>query len=109
MIFEGASQGDPLLRLALDGWLDDVAAGVTGLVHIFNPELVLIGGGVSAQEELLLKPLRARVLAGVMPRFAERLHIERAVLGNNARHDRRGEIFHGSRSRTNINREDEPE
>ena len=36
------------------------------------------------QEELLLKPLRARVLAGVMPRFAERLHIERAVLGNNA-------------------------
>lgn len=84
MIFEGASQGDPLLRLALDGWLDDVAAGVTGLVHIFNPELVLIGGGVSAQEELLLKPLRARVLAGVMPRFAERLHIERAVLGNNA-------------------------
>lgn len=84
MIFEGVSQGDPLLRLALDGWLDDVAAGVTGLVHIFNPELVLIGGGVSAQEELLLKPLRAQVLAGVMPRFAERLHIERAVLGNNA-------------------------
>ena len=59
-----------------------MAAGITGLVHIFNPELVLIGGGVSAQEELLLKPLRARVLAGVMPRFAERLHIERAVLGN---------------------------
>ena len=28
--------------------------------------------------------VRARVLAGVMPRFAERLHIERAVLGNNA-------------------------
>ena len=84
MIFEGAAQGDPLLRLALDGWLDDVAAGVTGLVHIFNPELVLIGGGVSAQEELLLKPLRARVLAGVMPRFAEELHIERAVLGNSA-------------------------
>ena len=84
MIFEGAAQGDPLLRLALDGWLDDVAAGVTGLVHIFNPELVLIGGGVSAQEELLLNPLRARVLAGVMPRFAEGLHIERAMLGNNA-------------------------
>lgn len=83
-IFEGAAQGDPPLRLALEGWLDDVAAGVTGLVHIFNPELVLIGGGVSAQEELLLRPLRARVLAGVMPRFAEGLRIERAVLGNDA-------------------------
>ena len=53
-------------------------------MHIFNPELVLIGGGVSAQEKLLLEPLRARVLSGVMPRFAEQLHISRATLGNEA-------------------------
>ena len=84
MIFEGVAQGDELLRQALDEWLDDVAAGITGLVHIFNPELVLIGGGVSAQEKLLLEPLRARVLSGVMPRFAEQLHISRATLGNEA-------------------------
>lgn len=84
MIFEGVAQGDELLHQALDEWLDDVAAGITGLVHIFNPELVLIGGGVSTQEKLLLEPLRARVLSGVMPRFAERLHISRATLGNEA-------------------------
>lgn len=84
LIFEGVAQGDSALQQALNGWLDDVAAGITGLVHIFNPELVLIGGGVSAQEVLLLAPLRTRVLSGVMPRFAERLRIERAVLGNDA-------------------------
>lgn len=84
LIFEGVAQGDVLLRQALNGWLDDVAAGITGLVHIFNPELVLIGGGVSAQKTLLLAPLRTRVLSGVMPRFGENLHIEKAALGNDA-------------------------
>lgn len=83
-VFEGVDQGDAVLRQALNGWLDDVAAGITGLVHIFNPQLVLIGGGVSEQETLLLRPLRARVLSGVMPRFGEHLRIEKAVLGNDA-------------------------
>ena len=84
MLFDRIRDGDRDARAALDGWLDDVAAGLTGLIHIFNPALVLIGGGVSAQEELLIDPLRKRVLAGVMPRFAENLSLRRAVLGNDA-------------------------
>ena len=84
VLFEKVRAGDTQARAALDAWLDDVAAGLTGLIHIFNPALVVIGGGVSAQEELLIAPLRKRVLAGVMPRFAENLRIERAALGNDA-------------------------
>lgn len=84
IVFERAAAGDAVLCSVLDRWLDDVAAGITGLVHIFNPELVLIGGGVSRQEDLLLRPLRQRVLKGCMPRFAENLRVERAVLGNDA-------------------------
>ncbi len=68
----------------LDAWIDDIVHGITGLVHIFNPDMVLIGGGVSVQEQLLMQPLRERVKAGVMPRFAEHLSIERATLGNDA-------------------------
>ena len=68
----------------LETWIDDIAAGLTGLVHLFNPEAVLIGGGVSAQEKLLIEPLRRRVLQGVMPRFAEGLRVEAATLGNDA-------------------------
>ena len=39
---------------------------------------------MSAQEELLMAPLRRRVLQGVMPRFAEGLRVEAATLGNDA-------------------------
>ncbi|MDO5378081.1 MAG: ROK family protein [Clostridia bacterium] len=84
VIFARAAAGDAQMLAVLDRWINDIAAGVTGLVHIFNPEVVLIGGGVSAQEELLMKPLRERVLKGVMPRFAEGLTIRRAALGNDA-------------------------
>ena len=83
-IFARAAAGDPVMHDALNGWIEDIAAGISGLVHIFNPQMVLIGGGVSAQEELLIAPLRRRVLAQVMPRFAEGLRVEAATLGNDA-------------------------
>lgn len=83
-IFACAARKDPTMLRVLAAWTADVAAGVTGLVHVFNPEMVLIGGGVSAQEALFLAPLRERVLAQVMPCFATGLRVERAALGNDA-------------------------
>ena len=55
-----------------------------GLVHIFNPQLILIGGGVSAQQELLIDPLAEKVRASVMPAFAEGLELKSAALQNDA-------------------------
>ncbi len=83
-LFKRVKAGDEGMKRALEAWLGDVAAGLTGLIHIFNPRLVLIGGGISAQEELLIAPLKEKVLSGVMPRFAEGLDLRRAVLGNDA-------------------------
>lgn len=83
-IFERAKAGNAIMLQVIDAWIDDIAAGITGLVHIFNPQMVLIGGGVSAQEELLIRPLRERVLSLAMPRFAECLRLERAMLSNDA-------------------------
>ena len=84
IIFREAEAGDPVFCRELEGWISDIAAGLTGLIHIFNPEMVLIGGGVSAQEEMLIRPLREKVMAEAMPRFTEGLRIERAMLGNDA-------------------------
>ena len=83
-IFRLVSEGNRYLANALNGWIRDVAAGLCGLVHLFNPEMVLVGGGVSTQEDLLIRPLREAVLSQVMPRFREGLRLERASLGNDA-------------------------
>ena len=68
----------------MDRWTDEIAYGIAGLVHIFNPEVVLIGGGVSAQEELVILPVKRKVNALIMQDFTDGLEIRRAVLGNDA-------------------------
>lgn len=84
IIFSRAAQGDAQMLAILERWIGDIAAGVVGLVHTFNPQMVLIGGGVSTQETLLIAPLRERIIRTVMPRFAECLQVEAATLGNDA-------------------------
>ena len=40
---------------------------IASLLNIFNPQVVVIGGGVVAAGELLLAPARAEVARRVMP------------------------------------------
>ena len=83
-IFESAHAGDPTILALLDDWTDEIAQGLAGMVHIFNPQLILIGGGVSAQQELLIDPVAKKVRASVMPAFAEGREIRAAQLHNDA-------------------------
>lgn len=75
---------DPEMAEIVDRWIDCLAAGLIGLTHIFNPEGIVVGGGVSREEEHFIVPLRKKVMAGVMPRFSERLELKAASLGNDA-------------------------
>ncbi len=83
-IFRRVAEGDAVMAGVLREWMGDIAAGITGLVHIFNPQAVIIGGGVSRQKELLIDPLREMILREAMPRFAENLQVLQAHLGNDA-------------------------
>ena len=60
-IFAAAEAGNETVLALLDAWTDEIAQGLAGMVHIFNPQLILIGGGVSAQKELLIQPLERKV------------------------------------------------
>ena len=83
-IFAAARQGDKAVLALLEGWIAEIAEGLAGLVHLFNPQLILIGGGVSSQQELLIDPLARQVKARVMPAFAEGLELRPAALANDA-------------------------
>lgn len=83
-VFAAAAKHDPVITKILEQWLDGIADGISGLIHIFNPEVVLIGGGVSAQEELMIRPLDKKIRERTMRCFAEKLNIRGAKLGNDA-------------------------
>lgn len=84
LIFTKLAEGNDKIQKCVDEWIDYLSSTLVGLVHIFNPEIVILGGGVSEQKELFVNRLRNIVLKKVMPNFAENLKIEAATLGNNA-------------------------
>lgn len=83
-IFAQIAAGNAGVERITDEWIEDIAAGIISLVHIFNPETVVLGGGVSAQEELFVDSVRRKVKKGVMPAFSDGLEIRAAQLGNRA-------------------------
>ena len=84
MIFEAAAQGSETARGLLQEWISDISVGIIDLIYIFDPEIVVIGGGVSAQEEMLIRPLEEKVRADLMPVFAEKLRMVPAAHHNDA-------------------------
>lgn len=58
--FEAAAQGCDTAKAVLDEYFDYLAAGLTNLIKIFDPETVLISGGLSNEGDNLLKPLTER-------------------------------------------------
>ncbi len=38
------------IRWLIDEWIDDICTGLINLIYIFNPPMVILGGGVMAQE-----------------------------------------------------------
>jgi glucokinase len=58
-----------------------LACGVASLANVFEPERVVIGGGVSHEGEQLLGPVRERVRAEVIAPVARSLDVVAAELG----------------------------
>lgn len=65
----------------LAGWL---GIGLVNLTNTFDPEMIVVGGGVSDLGEMLLCPARDTVRKEAMPPGRERVRIEAAALGNRA-------------------------
>ena len=84
MIFEGIKNGDEKLREISERWIDNIAAGMVSLVHIFNPQIILIGGGVSSQKELFIDKLEKSIMNNIMDEFRIDLKIQPASLKNDA-------------------------
>lgn len=59
--FDAAEIGDETAKEVLNNWMEYVGCGLANVVNTFQPEVICVGGGVSAQGEVLLAPIRAYV------------------------------------------------
>jgi glucokinase len=56
LIEKAANQGDTLARKLVTGTARYLGIGLGSLINIFNPELIVIGGGLTKMGDALLKP-----------------------------------------------------
>jgi glucokinase len=83
-VVEAARDGDPVCRSALQAAADLLGRGIANLVSVFNPEMVVLGGGLMQAGELFLDPVRAVVRKWANPRSASLVRIELSTLGDKA-------------------------
>jgi glucokinase len=84
LITELANAGDPVAGGAIELIGRALGVGITNLVNIFNPQVVVIGGGVIAAGELLLAPAREVMMERALSPGKDSVRIEAARFGPEA-------------------------
>ncbi len=82
LVGQAAQQGDDLALELVQRAGMLIGLGLTSLLHLFNPQVLVIGGGVSQIGETLLGPMRATINQHVIYEgYTRELRIEMAALG----------------------------
>lgn len=81
-VSHAAAEGDELARRVWDETTELLGSAITDLVNVFEPELVVLGGGVTRSGSMLLEPIRTQVRRDAMGPAARTARIELARLGD---------------------------
>ncbi len=73
---------DPALCAVIETWVKNVSYGLSSLIHIFNPSLIVLGGGIM-QNDTLFQRINRCTHEQLMPGF-EVVRLKQAKLGNQA-------------------------
>lgn len=73
---------EPKVKEVVDRWILEIIYGLTTVIHMLNPECVILGGGVMEQP-YVLECLRKQLYQHIMPSY-HHVVIEKAALGNRA-------------------------
>ncbi len=82
IIFDYLNKGNHDIKNIVDKWLQEVIMGLVSLIHIFNPSLIVLGGGIMSQT-YIIDYIRENLPNYVMPNYKE-VKVVQASLGNNA-------------------------
>lgn len=84
-IFNAAQMGDAAAIAVIDKYEENLSEGIANLINIFRPEIVILGGGVSAQGKKLTDALQDKVNSLCFGgRHGEIPPIVTSALGNDA-------------------------
>ena len=73
---------NPEIRKIIDEWIDEIVIGIKGLIYIFNPPVIIVGGGIMSQQYISDR-INIRLQNELMPSFRN-TKVVKAQMGNDA-------------------------
>lgn len=83
-IFTRERAGEPIFKEIVEEWIDYLTDGLSTITYIFNPSLIIIGGGITKQGDYLLNRVNKNLASKIGVNYRKNLSIRFAELGNNA-------------------------
>ncbi len=83
-VIDLAREQEPMATALYDRWISYLAQAVGSVVNFLDPEMIVIGGGVSKAGDFLLEPIRQQFPNHVIFRDQPLPEIKLAVLGSRA-------------------------
>lgn len=84
IIFDNVDK-DVYLKAAFNKYLEILGVGITNIANLLRPQVILIGGGVSAQGDKLIKPLNDYLINNLFAKeFTAQINVVAAKNGNDA-------------------------
>ena len=84
MIFDWAKRGDTVCRKAISYLVRHLADGIVNIVAVLNPEMIILGGGIMAQQEYLRPLIDRELQEKLAPNVYAGTQVEFAKLKNDA-------------------------
>jgi glucokinase len=84
ILFQAEKKGDSLATEVINQACAYLGAGIASAVNLFNPQVVVIGGGVSHGGASFIRRIEKEVKGRAFPSATRNLKIVRAKLGNDA-------------------------
>ena len=81
---EEARRGQPVALKLIEEIQDYLAMGVANLVSIFNPEVVVLGGGLFQSSGLFFEPIKKKFKLWAQPLASKKVKIVLSALGQDA-------------------------
>ena len=82
MVAEEARAGDAMARSLMKEVAINLGIGIVSLMHIFDPELIVIGGGMSRDLDMLLPEIDREIQRHAMAHLRDRRPVVRSELGD---------------------------
>ncbi|HWE60584.1 MAG TPA: ROK family protein [Chloroflexota bacterium] len=84
LIVAAARHGDVVARETLATYIRHLSAAVVSYIHVYDPDVVVIGGGIMHAADDILPPLQAYVLAHTWTSPPRPIPVRAAALGDQA-------------------------